>query len=76
MTLETAPTVATTQVAVVERDLETTEELAPPPIAKKALEKGEVPVKRVKQAREIRWTGVNYKVGDKSILTDCWGDVS
>eukprot|EP00981_Chlorochromonas_danica_P001053 scaffold243_cov163-Ochromonas_danica.AAC.6 len=78
MTFETAPTatVATTEVAVIERDLETTEELASPPLAKKTLQNGEVPVKRVKQAREIRWSGVNYKVGEKSILTDCWGDVS
>eukprot|EP01039_Chlorochromonas_danica_P003569 gene3569-3908_t len=78
MTFETAPTatVATTEVAVIERDLETTEELASPPLAKKTLQNGEVPVKRVKQAREIRWSGVNYKVGEKSILTDCWGDVA
>ena len=24
---------------------------------------------------DVKWSNVNYKVGDKSILTNCWGKV-
>lgn len=67
-------------VAVVDRDLETVqaEELSPSMSpAKRGLSMKETSLKtRNKQSREIKWSGVNYKVGDKKILTDCWGDVS
>jgi len=26
--------------------------------------------------RNLTWTNVNFAVGDKKILTDCWGSVS
>jgi len=27
-------------------------------------------------AHNLTWTNVNFAVGDKKILTDCWGNVS
>ncbi|RYH29729.1 hypothetical protein EON65_07520 [archaeon] len=63
-----------TAVAVVERDIETLEE-----------PKSTLPIKtirdasvktRLKLSREIKWSGVNFRVGDKKILSDCWGQVN
>lgn len=28
------------------------------------------------QSHDISWSNVNFAVGDKKILTDCWGNVS
>lgn len=33
-----------------------------------------IPVK--KQAKDLVWSNVNFSVGEKSILKDCWGEVS
>lgn len=29
-----------------------------------------------KARRSVQWQGINFKVGDKDILKDCWGAVS
>ena len=28
-----------------------------------------------KSANDLSWSNVNFTVGDKKILTDCWGNV-
>lgn len=28
-----------------------------------------------KEAKNLTWSNVNYAVGDKTILKDCWGEV-
>lgn len=65
-----------TTVAVMDRDIETLElaDMPVPSPGKSPLRESSVK-NRLKQSREIRWSGVNYSVKDKHILTDCWGDV-
>lgn len=60
-------------VVVVERDIETLEE---PRSSLPVKTNRESSVKtRLKLSREIKWSGVNFSVGEKKILSDCWGQV-
>lgn len=31
---------------------------------------------RVKAGRDITWSNVDFMVGEKAVLKDCWGEVS